>query len=59
MGHCNLKMTDDCYGCGYYGMGDTEGCNLTIEFHKKHPDGGSDEEYKQFMLSHGRVESKC
>lgn len=49
MGNCNLEMTNDCYGCGYYGSGDVEGCRLTIAFHKKHPNH-TDEEYKQYML---------
>ena len=50
MGNCNLEMTDECYGCGYYGSGDIEGCKLTIAFHKKHPNH-TDEEYEQYMLN--------
>ena len=49
MRHCNLEMTNDCYGCVYYGSGDTEGCKLTIAFHKKHPNH-TDEEYEKYML---------
>lgn len=36
MGRCNLEMSDKCYGCGYYGTGDIDGCKLTIEFCKKY-----------------------
>ena len=49
MGNCNLEMTDACYGCGYYGTGDIEGCKLTIDFHKKHLNH-TDKEYEQYML---------
>lgn len=57
MAHCNLRMDDDCYGCPYYGSGDIEGCNLTIKFYKEHPDPeNADEDYKNFMISNGRVE---
>jgi hypothetical protein len=50
-------MDDDCYGCPYYGSGDIEGCNLTIKFYKEHPDPeNADEDYKNFMISNGRVE---
>lgn len=49
MRHCNLKMSDKCYGCAYYGTGDIDGCKLTIAFHKKYPNH-TDEEYKQYML---------
>lgn len=49
MGKCNLEMTDACYGCGYYGTGDIEGCKLTIDFHKKHLNH-TDKEYEQYML---------
>ncbi len=54
MSHCNLKMDDDCYGCGYYGSGDIEGCELTIKFNKKFPNG-TDKQYEQYMLSNRRV----
>jgi len=53
---CNLEMSDACYGCPYYAVGDVEGCTLTIEFCKKHP-VHTDEEYKEFMVSNNRVES--
>lgn len=55
MGRCNLKMSDDCYGCGYYAYGDTEGCLLTIKFHFKYP-YHSDEEYEQYMKLNSRHE---
>ncbi len=55
MGRCNLKNSSDCYGCGYYGSGDSEGCKLTIAFHKMKPQH-TDEEYRQYMISHGRKE---
>ena len=48
MRRCNLKMSDDCYGCGYYAHGDNEGCKLTIQFHLKYPHH-TDEEYEQYM----------
>jgi hypothetical protein len=48
MKNCNLEMSSDCYGCGYYGTGDVEGCRLTIKFHKEHPDH-TDEEYEAYM----------
>lgn len=51
MTKCNLRMSDNCYGCPYYGTGDVEGCELTIAFHKKHPNH-TDEEYEQYMLKH-------
>jgi len=54
MGHCNLEPTDDCYGCGYWGSGDMDGCELTIEFHKKYPNG-TDDEYARYMIEHGRI----
>lgn len=54
MGHCNLEMTDKCYGCGYYGTGDIDGCELTIKFHKKFPNGDN-KQYEQYMLSNGRI----
>lgn len=41
-------MSSDCYGCGYYGTGDIEGCRLTIKFHKEHPDH-TNEEYEAYM----------
>lgn len=50
MGKCNLKMSDNCYGCAYYGTGDVEGCRLTIAFHKSTPNH-TDEEYEQYMIS--------
>jgi len=50
---CNLKMSDECYGCGYYGSGDVEGCMLTIQFHLKHPNH-TDEEYEQYMIANNR-----
>lgn len=50
---CNLKMSEKCYGCPYYGTGDIDGCELTIAFHKKHPQH-TNEEYKQYMKSHKR-----
>lgn len=54
MGHCNLRMDDDCYGCPYYGLGDIDGCKLTIKFLKKFPNG-NDKQYEQYMLSNGRI----
>lgn len=54
MATCNLKMSDKCYGCGYYSSGDVEGCKLTIEFRKKHPNH-TDEEYKEYMISNKRI----
>ena len=48
MRNCNLEMSSDCYGCGYYGTGDIEGYRLTIKFHKEHPDH-TDEEYETYM----------
>lgn len=54
MGHCNLKLTDACYGCGYYGSGDIDGCRLTINFHKNNP-AGNDEDYEKYMIQHGRI----
>lgn len=54
MGHCNLKMDDDCYGCPYYGLGDIDGCKLTIKFHKEFPNGDN-KQYEQYMLSNGRI----
>lgn len=56
MAKCNLKMTDACYGCVYYGTGDIEGCKLTIEFHKKHPIH-TEEEYREWMLSSDRIDT--
>ena len=50
---CNLKMSDECYGCGYYGHGDVEGCMLTIQFYLKHPNH-TDEEYEQYMITEKR-----
>lgn len=55
MATCNLKMSDSCYGCSYYGNGDTEGCKLTIAFFKQYPKH-TDDEYKQYMLKHNRRE---
>ena len=57
MAHCNLKMDDNCYGCPYYGLGDIDGCNLTIKFHKEFPNG-DDKQYEQYMLSNGRIKIK-
>jgi hypothetical protein len=57
MGHCNLKPTDDCYGCGYWGSGDMDGCELTIAFHRKYPNG-TDEEYERYMIEQGRINPK-
>ena len=48
MAHCNLEMTAECYGCAYYGTGDIKGCELTIRFHKTHPQH-TDEEYERYM----------
>jgi hypothetical protein len=56
MATCNLKMSDSCYGCSYYGNGDTEGCKLTIAFFKQYPKH-TDDEYKQYMLNHDRREN--
>ena len=53
MGHCNLKPSDDCYGCPYWGLGDTDGCELTIKFCKTHPEH-TDEEYAEYMTKHER-----
>lgn len=53
MASCNLKMTDDCYGCIYYGSGDYDGCKLTIEFHKTHTNH-TDKEYERYMINKGR-----
>lgn len=48
-------MSDACYGCPYYGVGDIEGCKLTIEFNKKYPIH-TDKEYRKWMLSNNRIE---
>ena len=54
MGHCNLEMTNDCYGCAYHAAGDFEGCKLTIQYHKEHmEDKGIS--YAEWMLSQGRT----
>lgn len=54
MGHCNLKMTDDCYGCAYYGTGDIAGCKLTIQYYKEHmEDKGIS--YPEWMSSQSRM----
>ena len=53
MARCNLKPTDDCYGCPYWGTGDMEGCELTINFHKFNPDGTA-HEYAEYMAKHNR-----
>lgn len=50
MGHCNLEISDKCYGCAYYGTGDIDGCKLTIKFCKKYPNH-TDEEYEKYMKS--------
>ena len=57
MAKCNLKMSDNCYGCVYYGIGDVEGCQLTITFHKSNPNH-TDEEYVQYMISNRIKKSK-
>ena len=54
MARCNLKMSDNCYGCAYYGIGDVEGCRLTIKFYKKYPNH-TDEEYEQYMISNRKI----
>lgn len=53
MATCNLEMTNACYGCGYYAYVDTEGCELTIMFHKKYPNHTA-KEYEQYMINNGR-----
>ena len=30
-GHCCLKMTDNCYGCGCYSTGNYKRCNKRIK----------------------------
>lgn len=53
-GRCNLESSEKCYGCPYWGLGDYEGCELTIEFHKNNPNG-TREEYAEFMkLNRGK-----
>lgn len=54
--HCNLEMSDKCYGCVYYGTGDVDGCKLTIEFYNKHHIH-TNKEYKNWILSNGRIDN--
>lgn len=54
---CRLEPSEKCYGCGYWGSGDMEGCKLTIEFRKNNPNV-TDEEYEKFMLSKSRKKYK-
>lgn len=53
MRHYHLKMTDDCYGCAYYGTGDITGCKLTIQYYKEHMEEKGIS-YAEWMLSQGR-----
>ena len=53
MAHCNLKPSNDCYGCPYWGTGNVDGCKLTIQFHKLNPNG-TEQEYADYMSKHGR-----